>query len=175
MTVPESSRLAWLEGNDIAERAAWVTHFREGDEPLGQIVQTVMGKRGAHWDTPIIAFPPEPPPLPFRELEPAGDGSSALPPRHVQQPPPTPPTAVHPPKETKRKQVQQVPTRDRATPSTSAFCPDFNRGMCNSWYSCDKGIHSCSKLVRQGNQTRFCGSTFHGAHDCATIVCPAAK
>ena len=71
MKVPESSRLAWLEGNDIAERAVWVSQFREGNEPLGQVVQTIMGKRGAHWDTPIIAFPPQPPPPPFRELGPA--------------------------------------------------------------------------------------------------------
>ena len=70
MTVPEASRLAWLEGRDIAERATWVSQFREGDEPLGQVVQSVMEKRGAHWDTPIQnmvvrpnpAFQPQQPP-----------------------------------------------------------------------------------------------------------------
>ena len=51
MSVPEASRLAWLEGRDIAERATWVSQFREGDEPLGQVVQSIMEKRGAHWDT----------------------------------------------------------------------------------------------------------------------------
>ena len=53
MTMPEASQLAWLEKRDIAERATWVSQFREGDEPLGQVVQSVMEKRGAHWDTPI--------------------------------------------------------------------------------------------------------------------------
>jgi hypothetical protein len=92
MKVPESSRLAWLEGNDIAERTVWVSQFRGGNEPLGQVVQTIMGKRGAHWDTPIVAFPPQPPPPPLREPGPTlaeemhndrGD-SSTLPPQHVQ-------------------------------------------------------------------------------------------
>ena len=113
---------------------------------------------------------------PFRELGPTQaqgrrsdrDGSSTLPPQHVQQLPPIPPKAVQPPKAAKRKQVQQAPTWDRATPTASAFCPDFNRGMCDSWYSCDNGLHKCSKLIREGNQTRFCGSATHGAHKCAT-------
>ena len=56
MLLPEASRLSWLEGRDVAERAAWVSQFREGEEPLGQVVQSIMEKRGAHWDTPIMAF-----------------------------------------------------------------------------------------------------------------------
>ena len=66
MKVPETSRLTWLQANDIAERTVWVSQFRGGDEPLGQVVQAIMEKRGAHWDTPIVAFPPQPPPPPFR-------------------------------------------------------------------------------------------------------------
>ena len=45
MSVPEASRLAWLEQRDMAERAVWVSQFREGDESLGQVVQSVMEKR----------------------------------------------------------------------------------------------------------------------------------
>ena len=37
MKVPESARLVWLEGNDIAERAVWVSQFREGHDPLGHV------------------------------------------------------------------------------------------------------------------------------------------
>jgi len=75
MLIPEASRLSWLEGKDIAERAVWVSQFREGAESLGQVVHSVMEKRGAHWDAPIgvlvvgrPAFPPQPPP-PFRFKE----------------------------------------------------------------------------------------------------------
>ena len=53
MLVPEASRLTWLEERDIEERSAWVSQYREGDEYLGQVVQAIMEKRGAHWDTPI--------------------------------------------------------------------------------------------------------------------------
>ena len=41
MLVPEASQLAWLEGRDLAERAAWVSQFREGENSLGQVVQVV--------------------------------------------------------------------------------------------------------------------------------------
>ena len=45
MSVPEASRLTWLEEKDVAERSAWVSQYREGDEPLGQVVHSVMEKR----------------------------------------------------------------------------------------------------------------------------------
>ena len=54
MLLPEASRLAWLAERDIAERAVWASLFREGEDTLGQIVQSVMEKRSAHWDTPIL-------------------------------------------------------------------------------------------------------------------------
>ena len=80
MLVPEVSRLAWLEGRDIAERSVWVSQFREGDESLGQVVQSVMDKRGAHWDTPIQtmmgrpvpAFPPQQPSKPDTRMQQQG-------------------------------------------------------------------------------------------------------
>jgi hypothetical protein len=52
MSVPEASRLAWLKRKDIAERAAWVSQFQEGNESLGQVVQSVMEWRKSHWDPP---------------------------------------------------------------------------------------------------------------------------
>ena len=54
MHLPESARLAWLEERDIAGRAVWVSLFREGDDTLGHIVQSVMERRSAHWDAPIL-------------------------------------------------------------------------------------------------------------------------
>jgi hypothetical protein len=166
MSVPEASRLAWLEGKDIAERAAWVSQFREGDEPLGQVVQSVMEKRGAHWDTPIQnlimnprpAFPPQP-----RATSPH------------PAPPPQPPRAVHDPK--KQRQGQQDPpppprSPEKMKPSTAlgtpqegkTLCSDFNKGKCNTkGASCDKGLHRCSKVVRGG---KTCEMSNHGAHNC---------
>ena len=47
MSVPEASRLTRLEERDIAERSAWVSQYREGDESLGQVVQSVMAKSWA--------------------------------------------------------------------------------------------------------------------------------
>ena len=46
MAVPEASRLTWLEEKDIADRSAWVSQYREGDELLGQVVHSVMEERG---------------------------------------------------------------------------------------------------------------------------------
>lgn len=165
MSVPESSRLTWLEGRDIAERATWVSQFREGDEPLGQVVQSVMEKRGAHWDTPIQNM--------FARPNPAFQPQQSR--------------AVHSPKKQKHDQQKgygkQAPQREQKppfspsspkmmTPGTVAaalrdgktLCPDFNRGKCNTkGPSCDKGVHKCAKVLRGG---RPCGMSFHGAHNC---------
>ena len=153
MSVPEAARLTWLEGKDTAEQATWVSQFREGDEPLGQVVQSVMEKRGAHWDAPIqnVVMSPSP----------------AFPPQQ--------PRAVHDPK--KQRQGQQEPPfspripekiKPSAVPAApqdgKTFCPDFNRGKCYTKVpSCDKGLHKCSKVVRGG---RPCGMSNHGAHNC---------
>jgi hypothetical protein len=51
MLVPEASRLAWLEARDIMERSVWASRFREGRRSLGQVVQSVTGEMGYHWDT----------------------------------------------------------------------------------------------------------------------------
>ena len=163
MMVPEASRLAWLEGRDIAERAVWVSQFREGDESLGQVVQSVMEKRGAHWDTPIHnmvgrsvpAFPPQPPTVPDTKKQEYGRQ------RDRQQPP-------------RKKQRTDPPPSDakKMTPGTVAvalrdgklLCPDFNKGKCSTkGPSCAKGLHKCAKVLRRG---RPCGMSYHAAHSC---------
>ena len=159
MTVPEASRLAWLEGRDTAERATWVSQFREGDEPLGQVVQSVMEKRGAHWDTPIqnLVVIPQPASQP---QQPRREATATQPPAFQQRP------AVHDPKKQRQqttKASQEPPFSPRSPekmkPSTApaapqdgkTLCPDFNRGECNTRGPlCDKGLHKCSKVVRGG-------------------------
>ena len=168
MSMPEASRLAWLEGRDIAERSTWVSQFREGDEPLGQVVQSVMVKRGAHWDAPIQNLVVSPQPA-FQPQQPRREATATQPPAFQQHP------AVHDPK--KQRQGQQEPpfsprSPEKMKPSTApaapqdgkTLCPDFNRGKCNArGPSCDKGLHKCSKVVRSG---RPCGMSSHGAHNC---------
>ena len=69
MLMPEAPRLSWLEARDVAERAQWVSQFRERDESLGQVVSAIMEKRDAHWEVPVQSiagrptFSPQPPPV----------------------------------------------------------------------------------------------------------------
>ena len=76
MIVLEPARLTWLRGNDITKRAVWVSQIRKGNEPLGQVVQTIMEMREAHGDASIIVLPPQPPHPPLREPEPPQSTSS---------------------------------------------------------------------------------------------------
>ena len=151
MTVPEASRLAWLEGRDITERAAWVSQFREGDEPLGQVVQSVMEKRGAHWDTPIQNMVMRPNPA-FQPQQPQGQQQART---RASRPRPFSPSSPM-----KMKPGTTAGTlRDGKT-----LCPDFNSGKCNiNAPSCDKSLHKCAKVLRGG---RPCGMNYHGAHNC---------
>ena len=156
MFVPEATRLAWLEGRDIAERAIWVSRFREGDESLGLVVQAVMEKRGAHWDAPILhgagrALPPFPPQLPPTH-EPDRRRRKTPPPLRRTVPPPPSPSKMTP------------GTFAKALRDGKVLCPEFNAGKCNvKGSSCDKGLHKCSKVLRGG---RPCGMNFHGAYNC---------
>ena len=170
MLVPEASRLAWLEERDITERAAWVSQFREGNAPLGQVVQSIMEERRAHWDTPIRSTVKHPRPIgaPVKAAQPKGSPRKR---RHMQpkgkdketpQGPRVPfvprgpqPPHIHP--------TTPGMTRDTLRDGTT-LCPDFNRGKClTRGASCPKGVHKCSKVRRGG---RSCGMPFHGAHIC---------
>ena len=55
--IPEASRLAWLERADLAERAVWVSTFRDGEATIGAVIKQTMDRRGAHWDPPAAAQP----------------------------------------------------------------------------------------------------------------------
>ena len=72
MRLPEASRLAWIKETDVAERAVWVSQFRSSSESLGRVLQSIMRRRGAHWEVPTQGtggplpspFPSRQPPLP---------------------------------------------------------------------------------------------------------------
>ena len=165
MSVPEASRLTWLEERDIADRSAWVSQYREGDETLGQVVQSVMEKRGAHWDTPIqsMAVRPE------TSYQPQHYGAAQTPTKQKRG------QQKGQGKKTFQKEQKSPPTANspkKMTPGTVAsalrdgtfLCQDFNKGKCNTkGNSCGKGVHKCAKVLRGG---RPCGMAFHGAHNC---------
>ena len=46
--IPEASRVAWLVRTDIAERAVWVSTFRDGEATIGVVIKQTMDRRGAH-------------------------------------------------------------------------------------------------------------------------------
>ena len=163
MLLPEASRLAWLEGKDIAERAVWVSQFREGDESLGQVVHSVMERRGAHWDIPVQtvvsrpAFPPQPPPQAGSKKQRQGQQQRQQTANQGEQ--------RQAPREYLAPQKKMIPgTTAEALRDGKRLCPDFNRGKCTTrGPSCAKGLHKCAKVLRGG---RPCGMAFHGRYNC---------
>ena len=167
MTVPEASRLAWLEARDISERSVWVSQYREGSEALGQVVQSVMEKRGAHWDTPIQHMAQPQAAQQQRQQQPQQH------PRATNQRPAPTHEASTPPRRQSQGQQQSSPgnaskPRWGATADSlrdgKTLCADFNNGKCDrKGPSCDKGLHKCSKILRGG---RPCGMSYHAAYNC---------
>jgi len=161
MSVPEASRLTWLEERDVADRSAWVSQYREGDETLGQVVQAVMEKRGAHWDAPIQSMalqlntPPRPQQprevqTPMRQMQGQQKGLDKQ-----EEKPSTPPSNPN---------KNQPGTIATALRDGTVLCQDFNKNKCGTkGSSCSKGVHKCAKVSRNGWP---CGMAFHGAHNC---------
>jgi len=167
MSVPEASRLAWLEERDIAERSAWVSQYREGEETLGQVVQSVMEKRGPHWDTPIqsLVVRPTVTMQPQQPAQPQSFGAFDTPKKQKReqqkglgkQKTERPPPSGNPVK-------LQAGTVATALRDGTVLCQDFNKNKCDTkGASCSKGVHKCAKVSRSG---RPCGMSFHGAHNC---------
>ena len=165
--MPEATRLAWLERADLAERAVWVSTFREGEGTIGEVVKQTMDRRGAHWDPPALTPATTQPRQNFQEPRQAGER----------------------PAETRREKGKgkgkkgkgkgagkggaHAPNREQkphsggvATklPDGKALCPDFQNARCQSrGASCNKGLHKCGKILRQG---KICGMINHGGHAC---------
>ncbi len=55
--IPAPQRLARLESRDCAERAVWVTDFRDSDRSLGFVIRDTMQRRDAHWMAPAEVGP----------------------------------------------------------------------------------------------------------------------
>ena len=187
--IPEMQRVAWLERIDVAERAVWVSQFREGTETLGQVVQSVMDRRGAHWEAPLNAATLE-------------QGAKVMDRRGAHWEMPQDESQSH----YGRDQQQQQPQRrsdggmgskggrggkgskggvGTATPGKGspgrggspgwgsvaatlkdgiALCVDFQRGACaGKGRECPKGMHKCARVTSRG---RVCGMLYHGAHQC---------
>ena len=170
MTVPEASRLTWLESRDISERSVWVSQYREGSEPLGQVVQSVMEKRGAHWDTPIQHMVQPHAAQQQRQQQPQQH------PRATNQRPSPTHEASTPPRRQSQGQQQSSPNNSSkprwgATADSlrdgKTLCPEFNNNKCDRrGPSCDKGLHKCAKILRNG---RPCGMSYHGAYNCRNV------
>ena len=165
MLVPEASRMEWLEQRDLADRSAWVSKFREGEETLGQVVQSVMLGRGAHWD----------PPMHHTFGRPGHTAQHHQPAQRQQQSAgrkgDRKGNSGQPPSSAPRKSPSGSPAAKTSTGSTAStmrdgtlLCQDFNRGSCNvKAAACSKGAHKCNKILRSGTP---CGMRFHGAHKC---------
>ena len=162
--------MTWLESRDISERSVWVSQYREGSEPLGQVVQSVMEKRGAHWDTPIQHMVQPHAAQQHRQQQPQQHQRATN-----QRPAPTH-EASTPPRRQSQGQQQSSPgnsSKQRWGAAADSLrdgktlCPDFNNNKCDKrGPSCDKGLHKCAKILRNG---RPCGMSYHGAYNCRNV------
>ena len=145
---PEATRLAWLEKTDIAERAMWVSKFRDSNSTIGKVIQEVSMQRDAHWEAPPSAA----------RSEPSGHGAPPAEAGRQTQPPLPPPP---PQGATKKPQVGSV---QPVLKDGKKLCPDFQRGACSKkGASCPKGLHRCGRVTSRG---RVCGMPHHGASAC---------
>ena len=150
--IQEASKAAWLERVDLAERAVWVSMFRDGGATVGEVVKQTMDRRGAHWDPPTVVKVDvhqqrmgleqdfQPPELPIKEEESvrrkAGNAGAKLAPGTIAS----------------------------AFRDGQKLCPEFQRGECRVKAArCKKGLHRCGKVTHRG---RVCGMNFHGASTC---------
>ena len=153
--IPEVSRMAWLERADLAERAVWVSTFRDGEETIGEVIKHTMDRRGAHWDPPAL------PPAAYQQQ------------RQQQQP-----QKGQSGKGGKQEQARPIGkgpllASQKPLPAGTValslkdgqrLCPDFQKGTCRGkGNQCPKGIHKCGNVTSRG---RPCGMAFHGANKC---------
>ena len=159
--IPEGSRVAWLEKTDLAERAVWVSTFRDGEETIGNVIKRTMDRRGAHWD------PPAAPAADSRRQH--GTAVEAYGSRNRTK---LPNNAANKGAKGKGKGAGGQPARNNLQPGSVAtafqdgkqLCPDYQRGECKTKaMQCTKGMHKCAKV---GGKGRVCGMSHHGAHQC---------
>ena len=164
----EGARAGWIEKMDIAERAAWVSQFREGGATLGRVVQEVYDKRDAHWEAP-----PAVQTQPFRDNnygprnQPRG-GEPSTPQKH-----PPPGNGRNKGRSDSNKGKGKGKDKGKLPPGTVSttlrdgkkICSDFQKGTCRDQKkaSCSFGLYKCAKVTAAG---RICGMNHHGAFEC---------
>ena len=147
--VQRAAQLTCLEERDIDEHAARVSQYRREEDQSSQVIQPVMGKRGALRDTPTQAT-----------------ATKMKGTRQHQQ--------YEAPRIT-REREQHSPAGDsleKMTPGSwvreicdkTALCRDFNKGKGDiGGRVCSQGVHRSAKVLRSG---RPCRITYHGAGRC---------
>ena len=160
--------MAWLGRADIAERAVWVSTFRDGASTIGLVIKQTMDRRGAHWDPPAMASAMQPQ---YREAGNAGSakaqgkrnnqgGQSSR--QQQSQRQQQSPMKSEPPPNSKRI-MSQPGSISAKLKDGKTLCPDFQRGDCRvKGATCPKGVHKC-KVNTKG---RVCGMNYHGASQC---------
>jgi hypothetical protein len=154
LAIPEGSRAAWLERNDVAERAGWVADFRDGSLPLGQVVQEVMAKRSAHWEPPPEAITERAQQQTGADSGKKGNGKGA------QQSKERPPVKS----QTQSESVHRPGEVATALRDGTKLCSAFQKEQCNAkGFRCPEGVHKCGRV---GSRGRVCGMLYHGANKC---------
>ena len=160
--IPEGSRAAWLEKTDLAERAVWVSTFRDGEETIGNVIKRTMDRRGAHWDPPAAPTAES-----RRQQWTAAEEYGSR--NHNAKPPNN---AAGRDTKGKGKGAGGQFAKNNLQPGSVAtsfqdgkqLCPDYQRGECKTKaMQCTKGMHKCAKVNSKG---RVCGISHHGAHQC---------
>ncbi len=152
--IPAPQRLAWLESRDCAERAVWVTEFRDSDRSLGLVIRDTMQRRDAHWMAPAEVGPR---------------------PRSVEENPPSRQEVLLKPANTTARgsgakadfgglEVQTMFGKPVSLKMKDGqgLCPAFQHDQCTR-KDCPRGVHRCGVVTKPG---RVCGSTSHGARKC---------
>ncbi len=181
MSVPEASRLAWLEKRDTEERATWASQFHNGNEPLGEVVKSVMEKGRVYWDKPIqdMVTPPKPvlsnpakediqtfDEIPIQQWETLAGQARAK----VESKPLEVKTVWRNPDvaesgggfKVKKSQIA-FPKQLKGVPLAPSsrdgkrYCVDFQYAKCQEGDSCQLGLHKCAAVFRGGR-------TCHGNH-----------
>ena len=140
--LPMARRLEWVQTRDVAERAEWVSRFRESSSSLQAIIKEVMIARDAHWVAGVSALP---------TAEPVAAGATA--------------PVIKAPQVSQFTLGKAVNGRSvaRTMRDGTKLCAAFQQGQCKQKGPCPQGQHRCGVVTKK---ERICGSPGHGAHAC---------
>ena len=133
--LPMARRLEWVQTRDVAERAEWVSRFRESSASLGAIIKEVMVARDAHWIAHLSASPTV-------ELPSAGSTTPVVKTQQISQ-------------FTLGKSVNGRSVAKTMKDGTR-LCAAFQQGQCKQKGTCPQGQHRCGVVTKK---ERVRGST----------------